>query len=326
MVVVLVLLAPRVVFADYISDAAQALQSASVYVAPGTERTDNDTAGKLQTRLKKDDKIVLVMLPAAAETEIGDISTIAFRLSEELGNQQIIGLSVGDKVVGYSPILPVGVASDQMRRAESVSNDPVTALSTFAQNIHVWQAAHPEPIPPPNELPEEKEGSSWLVWVGIGLGVAAFLIVGLFASGAVMVNGNASKERTSFKAPDQVKDLLEKIARKLVQVRDKELTRCLYDMCVDIETYFTKSEDKKKDALFYQERLPDVVQVLEKYIDVLKNPRYYDNPEEILQSGKEALQEFAKFVLRSIRHGNAAELFEFEVNRNILEAQAQRYR
>ena len=151
---VLALLAPNVAFAaDYIKDAAEALKKSSVYVAPGTEGTDRDTAGKLQTRLRSDDNIVLVMLPSAAEAEIGaDITTIATRLSQELGNQRIIGLAVGNKVVGYALSLPSGVAADRMRRARSVSNDPITALGTFAQNIHIWQAENPQPQPSPSSF------------------------------------------------------------------------------------------------------------------------------------------------------------------------------
>jgi len=148
------LTASPVLAGDYITDIVQALQRAPVYVAPYTEGTDNDTAGKLQTRLNSNDNIVLVMLPSTAEVEFGvDIYTIASRLSEQLENQRIVGLAVGNKVVGYAPNLPVGVAADQMRRAQSVSNDPITALGTFAQNVHLWQKEHPQPTSSPMPTP-----------------------------------------------------------------------------------------------------------------------------------------------------------------------------
>jgi len=174
LVVVLALIAPTIVLAgDYITDAVQVLQHASVFVVPGTEGTDNDTASKLQARLNSDDNVVLIMLPTVAEGELGaDISTIASRLSEKLDNQRIIGLAVGNKVVGYAPTLPSGVAADQMRRAKSVSNDPVTALGTFAQNVHLWQAEHPQPKPLPLPLPQNRE-VPLLVWLLFGGAVVA---------------------------------------------------------------------------------------------------------------------------------------------------------
>jgi hypothetical protein len=145
--VVMLLIATSTVFAqDYITDAVNALKNAPVYVAPGTEGTDNDTAGKLQSMLRNNDNIVLIMLPEGAETGT-DISTIVVSLSEKLGNKYIIGLAVGKKVIGYAPTLASGIAADQMRRANSVSNDQVTALGTFAQNIHLWQADNPHPTP-----------------------------------------------------------------------------------------------------------------------------------------------------------------------------------
>jgi hypothetical protein len=139
---------PPSLASDYIAAAAEALSLNSVYVAPNTEGTDRDTAAKLKARLHSGDYIVLVMLPSTAETELGlDISAIAMQLSERLGHQRIIGLAVGDEVVAYAPTLPAGIASDQMRRASSVSQDAFTALGTFAQNIHRWQATQPSPSP-----------------------------------------------------------------------------------------------------------------------------------------------------------------------------------
>src|SRR5258706_1517489 len=91
------------------------------------------------------------MLPANAEVKLGvaDFSAVAARLSEKLGNKRIIGLAVGSDVAGYAPtsILPRGVAVDQMSRANNVSNDPTTALITFAENMHKWEAANPQPTP-----------------------------------------------------------------------------------------------------------------------------------------------------------------------------------
>ena len=327
LVVVLALLVPNTVLAqDYITDAAQALQHASVHVAPDTEGTDSDTAGRLQTRLKKDDNIVLVMLPAAAEAKLGaDIPTIATRLSEALGNQRIIGLAVGNDVVGYAPTLPPGVASDQMRRAKSVSNDPITALGTFAQNMHIWQAENPQPKPSPSPLDSPQEGGlSWLVWLVIA--IAGFSVAGIAIIATIRgMATQPSTERTRFRAPDHVKDLLAKIARERGQITDRELKAVLYQMCVDIEKYFaSSSKDKGKDALFFRDRLTEVARVLAKYVEVQENPRYYYEPRADLERGKTSITDFSHYVLESIRRGHAVDLLDFTVDTKIL--QAQRYR
>ncbi len=324
---VLVLLAPTMVLAqDYITDATEALKNAPVYVAPGTDGTDNDTAGKLQTRLNKDDTIVLVMLPSAAEAELGaDISTIAARLSEKLGNKHIIGLAVGNNVVGYAPTLPAGVAADQMRRAKSVSNDPVTALGTFTQNMHTWQERNPHPTVQPTVSPldqSEEGGLSWVAWLGIGV-AGFFAVVGLaFLAARVTEDTPADRERTRFKAPDQVRDLLDKIARTRGQVGDKELSGTLYQMCLDLEKYFeSNSKDKKRDSHFFRDRLTEVSEVLAKYIHVQQNPRYYYEPGAELERGKTSIIDFSKYVLDAIRRGHAADLLDYKVNTNILKAQ-----
>lgn len=328
LVVLLALLAPDKLLAagDYISDAAAALQHTSVYVAPDTEGTDKDTAGRLQTRLNKDDNIVLVMLPSAAESELeADPSTIATRLSEELGNKRIIGLAVGNSVVGYAPAstLPVGVAADKMRRARSVSNDPITALGTFAQNMHTWQAENPTPQPSPIES-VKNGGLSWFWWLVIGIPVGLVVISVLL--GVVKISATETNEkRTHFKAPEQVKDLLAKIVRVHEQVNDRELQQVLYQMCVDIEKYFASSSgDKNKDSLFFKQRLAEVSQVLTKYIEIQQNPRYYDDPKTELLRGKSSIEEFSQYVLTSIRRGHAADLLDYKVNTNILQAQSSR--
>lgn len=316
-------MAQSVVFAqDYITEAAQALQHASVYVAPDTEGTDKDTAGKLQARLSKDDNIVLVMLPASAATTLGaDATTIAIRLSDELGNRRIIGLAVGNEVVGYAPYLPSGVAADQMRRAKSVSNDPVTALSTYAQNMHIWQAANPQPKPPPAPGSDEEGGLPWFFWVAVWV----FCVITLVLVAGWLFRKKPNAERTSFKAPDPVKDQLAKIVRLRGQVNDVELRSKLYQMCEDIERYFQKSsKDKKRDSQIFVEYLKKATDVLEKYIEIQNSPpRYYHNPEDKLREGKESLIGFGEYVLKSIRRGTSVDLITYNIATDIL--QARRY-
>lgn len=315
--VVLALSASKVSLAeDYISDTVQALQQAPVYVAPGTEDTDKDTAARLQARLSSGDTIVLVMLPASAEISLGeDISATAVRLSEALGNQRIIGLAVGKKAVGYAPTLPSGVAADLMRRANSVSNDPVTALNTFGQNVHRWQADNPQPKPPPPPT----TGNGEVPWPAGALVIVATSGIMLLWQRRKAVHAS---QRTHFKVPNQIKDQLSKIAQERGQVLDAELRGVLYQLCLDIERYFqSSSSDREGDASFMQARLTEVIAVQAKYVDVQRHSRYYNRPDAWMDQGKEAISDFGQYVLEAIRNGNDAALTDFRVANNILQAQ-----
>ena len=322
---ILVLLAPSAVLAsDYISDAAAALAHSSVYVAPGTEGTNNDTAGLLGTRLIKDDGIVLVMLPAGADSSLGsDIPAIAAQLSEKLGGQKIIGLAVGNQVVGYAPALPTGVAADQMSRANSVSNDPITALGTFAQNIHIWQGENPTPTPvPPGG--GSGSGSGFPFWLlALLAGALGLIFVGLFASGKLTATG-ASADQNHFDAPGPVRDLLSRIAAKRDQINDPTLARLVLQICRDIEHYFGScSADKKADSITFAKSLIDIDSIVAKYIDVQDNRYYWRKPDEILVQVKESLSDYSDYVLESIKNGNEASLREFKLKAYVLAAQRE---
>lgn len=317
---------------DYITDAAQALKSAPVYVAPGTEGTDYDTAGELQDMLNSGDNIVLVMLPTEALSGT-DIYSLAKALSGKLYDQKIIGLAVGREVIGYSPSLPSGVAGDMMKRADSVSNDSVTALRTFAQNIHLWQADHqrveptptavPTPTPVP-QSPQERQRTQTIIGLVFGAIVVIGIAVLFFKIRATLI-AKEMEEGTHFDAPNPVKDLLVKIAKEREQINDRDFQQIVLQLCVDVERYFLKSSnDVRKDSLFFHERLNEVDQVLTKYIDVQQSPRYYTDPKGEMKRGKDSIGDFSQYVLDSIRRGTAADLLDYKVNTNIL--QAQRYR
>lgn len=334
--VVLTLFLQNVIQAeDYLTGIVQALQRAPVYVAPGTEGTDGDTAAKLQARLTKDDNIVLVMLPAAAEKDLGtDIASTASRLSEMLGNRRIIGLAVGRKVAGFAPYLPPGVASDQMKRAESVSNDSVTALGTFVQNMHIWQRENSQQKPPPTPTPtpmptptpapkSSQQGSfSWVLVLAV-IGVA--ITVSAMWRYAASSTRQPDEVRIKFDAPRRVSELLTKIALMRSKVNDEQLQEAITQICKDSEIYFAKyCSEPGKDALLFETHLHNIFNVLTKYVEVQNFERYYDNPTNAMQQGKEAIKNFAMYVLNSCKRGSAARLLDYTVDTQILSA--QRYR
>jgi hypothetical protein len=137
---------------NYVAAAISALQTSNVYVAPGIPGTSSKTTIELNSYLLQGDNIVLIMLPMEAANNT-DLQTIAKKISDGLSNQKTIGLAVGDEVIGYSEILPSGIATSQMIDANSVSNSSSTALSTFARNIQIWLVQHPQPSPTPSPEP-----------------------------------------------------------------------------------------------------------------------------------------------------------------------------
>jgi hypothetical protein len=320
------LVAQSALAADYIAEAAAGLAHSSVYVAPGTAGTDSNTAAALGARLTAGDGIVLVMLPAGASAELGlDIPTIAARLSEALGGKRIIGLAVGDELAGYAPSLPSGVASDQMHRAQSVSNDPITALGTFAGNIHIWQGEHPTPTPAPvPPAPGSESGSGFPIAI---LLVMIVVLIGGAWLAFVLASGKLTEQvvdGTRFNAPGPVRDLLARIALEGDRVEDPTLSRTVRQICVDIEHYFASSSgDMKGDSALFSKNLTDVDRVLTKYIDVQDNRRYYKDPDSLMVQVKEALDDFSDYVITSIRNGNEVALRAYKLNAYVLSAQRE---
>lgn len=324
LLILFTIIAPRVRAQDYLSEIVTALRKSPVYVAPGTEGTTSDTAGKLLARFTQDDFIVLVMLPASAEKEIGtDVYTFATRIYDGLGDGRTVGLSVGRKVVGYSPRLPAGVASDLMVRADNVSNDPVTAIGTYLQNVRRWVKENPQPkplptpTPTPTPVPESSQGDSdlsWVWWVVFALIVIAFCCMYL-----IINIGKPSDTKVIFNVPDVIKGLLSSVTRDSEEVSESELRQKLIQLCKDIERYFQKScSDVRKDSYFFKDRLTEAVRVLTKYRDAQDNPRYYNDPEKVMEQGKKALLDFCDYVLQSIRDGNEKDLTAFKVDTRIL--------
>lgn len=306
---------------DYITDVLKALEKNNVYVDPSIDGPDKTVTAKLQKIIKSSSNIVLVVLPDDAGEE-GDIHSIAIEISKKKGTEYIIGISVGNEVLGYAPSLPAGVAADQMKRADSVSNDPVTALFTFSQNMNSWLAKNPQPTPTlVYEDGKEPMRLTPLIMILLISGVSSMFYV----LHILIRPKKPDNEKTNFKAPSQIKTLLSEISKSRESIRDDEFKEILQTMCLDIERYFTdESEDKDRDAVSFKERLVDVLEVVQKYVEIQNNQRYFYEPETQMRKGKESVRDFSVHVLESIRQGNAAELLDYKVNSNIL--QAQRYK
>lgn len=230
---------------DYVSDAIEALKTSNVYVAPNTEGTDYNTASQLRMFLGASDNIVLVMLPIDALTGT-DLYSLAQKISAGLDNQKTIGLAVGRQVIGYSVILPEGVASDKMSRASDVSNDPVTALITFTQNIHTWQANNPEyrptPTPEPTATPRPTMAPIKLPkaedvpWAAKGLFLVLIPIFTIFfvktTIRAVKVNNKRLERQKRTDLLNSMKRSIEKIEANVAKIKELKVRKDLEGACL----------------------------------------------------------------------------------------------
>lgn len=308
---------------SYVDGAVAALKADPVFVAPGTEGTNVDTPAVLRDQLNEGDHILVVMLPSSAKGEIGnDPVGFARQIDQALGGNHIIGLTVGDQAVAYSAALPAGEATDLMKRATSVSTTPSETLVTFIRNVHNWQRQHPEAVA--SQPPSKPGGFPW--WgVGAFLGALIGLLIALIVQRRVA--SSDTEERPRLRSPNEVKDLLEQILQLRSQVNNQMVRSLITQIATDTEQYFERQRrfggNLREDTATFQRHLQGLRDVLERYIDVQNNHRYFDNPLQLMGSGVDAFQGFAEMVLNSIKRGNRKALTEYHVNTDIL--QAQRY-
>lgn len=306
---------------DSVDAAIKGLRSSNVYVAPNTPGTNSDTSLMLKQALREGDHIALVMLPPGSTTA----ADAAARIDKATKHSLVLGVSVGDDFRGYSKLLPEDTAIDQMDRAKSIASSPVETLTTFAQLTRAWQQANPKEVKKPAKPKKESGNSNWLFFFLIipvfGAGFAIWLASGLRPAGS-------SDDRPEFKSPNTVRNELEKIYGFRSQVNDSHIREVISTICSDTEAFFQRSKvsenDTSKEAAEFAGPLRSVCAILERYIDVQDNPRYYEDPAQVLKAGDEAIEAFASFVLKSIQDNSSAALMNFKVDAKILSA--SRYR
>lgn len=309
---------------DSVEQAIEELGSSNVYIEPGTPGTTDQTESSLQSKLQSDDGIILVMIPESDEP----ITQIAKEIDDATGNDSIIGLAVGNDVLGYSTALPDGVAADLMQRADNVSTSTVEALVTFTRTTHTYEAQNPDvfdPPPPPGAAPAE---DGLAIWPFVLLGV--LLVVAIVAAFIVAAGRRQSSDVVRLKkSPDQVKSELQSILNLRVSVQDQELRHAITQVVSDTESFFRRSvrssgHDTEQDAEVYLRHLRGLSDVLKRYIDIQENPRFYDEPRQLLRSGAAAVDSFGEFVLESIKRDSVTQLTRYKVDTDILKA--TRYR
>jgi hypothetical protein len=311
-----------------VDDATTAFQSAPVYVAPGTEHTNSDTAGVLTAHLKTGDKLVIVMLPASASTgAAGDLTAVAQQIDSATGGTKIIGLAIGDKLLAYSSVLPAGVASDQMNRAISVSTNSSETLSTFIDNIHYWQKRNPNEVAAQDPTPSSGT-SPLLIGLPVGVVVAGGAVAWIIRRRMKLQSLSPDDNIRLHDSPEPVKEVLEQILDYRSRISDRNVRDLLTQICGDTENFYERARQRgvnvSEDTPRYTHHLQSLLKVVDRYVDIQDNPRYWDNGDQLMLDGVEAFQGFSTFVIDSIKDGGRSQLTDYHVDTKILAAQSSR--
>jgi len=327
----LVVLASTASAQDYLGETKKALQQATVYVAKGTENTDSGTARYLTNQLSVGDNIVLVMLPSAAKVAPDDANSFAKKLDDATEHRHIVAVSIGDDIGTSTTLLPDGIAADMLQRAGGVATSTKETLGIFARNIHGWQHDHPEQVKQPEAPPsagtsDNSGGFPWWIFGVLGA------IVCLVAFGAVKSRGSGQRstpDKVRIGAPNQIKDELQQILDYRVKLNDPGLSNTLTQLIRDTNRVFDqlrRNAPQQVDEVTeeFEQHLQSLCKVLESYVDIQNNRRYYEDPQQALSDGREAVNGFAEYVLTSAQRAGKRTLTSFNVDTKILSA--QRYR
>lgn len=314
---------------DGIGDAVAALGQSNVYIEPGLPGTDGDTVVYFQGFLHSDDHIVIVMMSQSSMSD----EAIAQEILGSLGDKEVLGLYVNGRVSAYSNWLPANVVNKAMDDAESVSSmTPKETLTTYVRLIHQYQVGHPEVFETITSTETAADNSTSFTPVAVAGGSVLLAIAAIFA--IVTSRKRKSKSQSVAKpaityAPGPVQSRLLRIQKLKLDIRDTAMTSKLDTIISDIEEFFNRSvksesRDTSKEAYNFEQKLRDVVTLLERYIDIQDNPRYYDGSDQLLRSAIGSVDTLAETVLQSIKDQNSQRVLEFRVSNDLLTTQRSR--
>ena len=135
-------------------------------------------------------------------------------------------------------------------------------------------------------------------------------------------------EAYALETQQKMREALTKLAALrayIPQINDQETARLLGQVCDDVEKLFERirtnnANSLQSSAVIMSGHLTSLQWVFEQYVDVQQYPRYFDNPDEALRKGAQALRSFDQYVVNSIRLLETGQNAQFEVAIKQLEA------
>lgn len=310
---------------DGLGDVVAALEQGGVYVEPGLSGTNGDTVVYIQGFLHSDDHVVIVMMGQSSMSD----DAIAQEILGSLSGKTVLGLYVNGHTTAYSNWLPTNVVNKTMKDAQSVSSmTPQETLTTYVRLIHQYQVAHPEVFETTTSTETAADQSTSYVPVAVGGGglfIAAAAIFAIVSSRRRKKKTSGGQQALSF-APSAVRGQLLRIQKLEASIRNSSMKDKLDTVISDIEEFFKRSTRSRgrntdQEAIVFEQRLNDVVTLLERYIDIQENPRYYDEPAKLLESALGSIDVLGTHVLQSIKDQNSQRVLEFRVSNELLTTQ-----
>lgn len=164
------------------------------------------------------------------------------------------------------------------------------------------------------------------------LGVAAVLFI-LTSFGVWLILDNRSGKQLEIEAYRMQADLkvtevhrtITEIGQYAAQIRARQTANLVRQGCSDGEALLARIREKNPNTLLSSATelggvLEDVKLLLDKYVDIQDNPRYYEDAPLKLQEGQTAIAGFAEFILKSIQQAERGETLRYDVARKMLEA------
>lgn len=294
---------PAAAYADgYLDEATQELQTNPVYVsAQVSDMSGADTATLIANIGEQD--IGIVVLPAGASSEIGDINAFIADVASNTGYDTVL-VSVGGDFEAGSRVLPSGKASELANEAEHAGSLS-DGLNQFVDGVESVGVAAP---------PATSNGgggdNGGLIVGGVAAGVVA-----LVAAAAVTFFVLRRKSRTKkvpkemqkrYDTPKEIEDLLDQVAEWRNVVKNKDVAQRLAQSELHVHEFFRRTRIHMRDRIqemtgHYNVHLSSMLTVLKKYVDVEQHPEYTRDPQKILQLGERAVQQFERGVIQNIQ-------------------------
>ena len=304
----------------YLNEAVQGLQgNQQVYVSPSVRGVDTNA---ILQAIKGND-IAVVVLPEDAAAAHGGANGFLRELNQQTNHQTLI-VVIGNDMDAGSSVLGKGEASQIVNEAEGHNGTLTSRIVDAVNGIAAKQQSQTHTNTSAN--PPQDTGSPMPFVFGLG-GVAVLVVIAwvVFTRRKPRVQDPLAIKSS----PATVRELLVKLKELIPQINDPSVTGKLRNIIRDTEEFFRRSvaaagPDSSKETDGFHQKLDEAVKMLENYVDIQDNSRYYEDPDALLASGADAIDGLATGVLTAVRRKNVDQLLQYQVSSDILSA--QRYR
>lgn len=313
--------------AGYVDDAADALQSGSVYVS---REVDGSAALSAQLEAQIGDASVGVAVfsdNAALEASGPDIVS---ELAGRTGFDTII-VAVGDDLSAGSRVLDPGEAMLIANEAEASGGTLEESLTQTVQTI-VQESA-----------PASAENGDGSAGVMIGIAIAAAVVVAGVVGAIAALRSRRTRARTGQEMPDSVRGPLQALRSLSGQYAalgaSGNETAAATARTIDAITANTThlferlgekgAQDQRELAqIEYGDKLGKISAALDRryLLDILVNPHLWDDPEERIVEVGDALEGVSEQLIDNIKQVNARRGLHFQVSLDALSGRRRELR